>query len=199
MKGSSVGFSLLVILSGLAPVAAAERALVFDPKTTAIGFHLDATGHNVEGTFALREGQVRFDPETGQASGAISVDAAAAATGNKKRDKTMHDKVLESETYPLFVFHAERVEGQLPAQGTAELKLHGRMEIHGGEHPFVMPAQVAIEGDRLKVTSSFSIPYVEWGMHDPSFLFLRVAKAVDVTVTAEGQLALAPTTAQLSH
>jgi polyisoprenoid-binding protein YceI len=184
----------ILILGASASAGAAERVLTFDPAATSISFHLDATGHDVEGSFALREGEIRFDTETGQATGILSVNAAGAGTGNQKRDKTMHAKVLESPTFPLFVFHAERVEGQLPQSGAAELKLHGRMEIHGGEHPLVMPAHVEIDGDRIKAMSQFAIPYVAWGMHDPSILFLRVAKQVDVTVTAEGQLTTAPET-----
>lgn len=185
---SCIGLSLIVILSGIASAGAAERVLTFDPGTSSVAFHLDATGHDVEGAFALHEGQIHFDTETGQASGVISVDAVGAVTGSTKRDKTMHTKVLESPTFPLFVFHADRVEGQLPASGTAEVKLHGRMEMHGGEHPLVMPARVQVNGDHIKATSQFSIPYVEWGMQDPSILFLRVSKAVDVTVTAEGEI-----------
>ena len=188
-RGFLLCFSLTIIAGGIAPAGAAEHVLTFDPGSTSITFHLDATGHDVEGSFALREGKIRFDAETGQASGGISVNVAGAATGNQKRDKTMHTKVLESSAFPLFVFHADRVEGHVPESGAAELKLHGRMEIHGGEHPLVMPAHVEVVGGHVKATSRFSIPFVDWGMHDPSILFLRVAKAVDVTVTTEGLIA----------
>jgi hypothetical protein len=39
---------------------------------------------------------------------------------------------------------------------------------------------------RLDATGSFSVPYVEWGMKNPSKPFLRVGKAVEVSVDAKG-------------
>ena len=36
-------------------------------------------------------------------------------------------------------------------------------------------------------SSKFPIPYVEWGMSDPSFFVARAAKTVDILVRAEGR------------
>jgi polyisoprenoid-binding protein YceI len=180
----SLAFGLVV---GVPAVAGAER-LVLDPADTTVSFQLPATGHDVHGVFALDHGEVVFDPATGAAQGEISVTATGAETGNKKRDKAMHGKVLESATYPLFVFRPQRVEGALPATGSAEIKIHGTLTLHGQDHPLTLPATVERDGDRLHATTTFSVPYVEWGLHDPSFLFFRVAKVVDVTISADGRL-----------
>jgi len=180
---------LSLALAGSAPLHSAELVLTLDPARSSVRFVLDATAHEVLGTLALGAGEIRLDPVSGRASGTISVDATSARTGNAKRDRTMHEKVLESSAFPRFVFHAESVEGALPASGTAALELHGRISIHGGDHPLTLPAEVRVEGDRIEATSRFTIPYVEWGMRDPSFFLLRVAKRVEVTVTTEGHLA----------
>ena len=177
----------LAILTVL-PVAAAERTLHLDPQSTEVAFLLKATGHDVSGAFELTEGVIVFDGETGTASGALRVDSRNAETGNKKRDKAMHEKVLESETFPDFVFQPRRVEGALPQSGSAEVTLHGTMSIHGSEHPLVIPARIDVDGSRVAIHATFDIPFVEWGMKDPSFLFLRVAKQVGVTVDAVGTL-----------
>jgi polyisoprenoid-binding protein YceI len=181
----------LLLLSGLAtlPVRADERVLTLDPETTTISFHLGATGHDVDGLFQLVAGELRFDPEAGTAGGEIRIDATKAETGNKKRDKTMHEKVLESPRYPLFLFHAERIEGQLAASGTSDLELHGTVTIHGADHPLTLPAKVTIDGDHVSATTTFPVPFVEWGMKDPSWFMLKVAKEVEVTVKAEGRVA----------
>jgi len=42
----------------------------------------------------------------------------------------------------------------------------------------------------------FPIPYVEWGMHDPSLFVARAAKTVDVTVRVEGHWSDAVATAR---
>jgi len=180
---------LAVLAAAALPAGAAQQTLTLDPQASNVGFQLKATGHDVHGTLYLQQGTVRFDPATGAASGRIAIDATRAETGNDSRDKTMHDKVLEVGAYPLFVFVPERFEGSLPAAGSGEVSLVGTLTIHGADHPLTLPATVERDGDRVTATTRFEVPYVEWGMHNPSILFLRVADAVAVTVKAEGELA----------
>jgi hypothetical protein len=37
-------------------------------------------------------------------------------------------------------------------------------------------------GDKLSVTARFVVPYVDWGMKNPSTLFLRVSDKVEITI-----------------
>jgi polyisoprenoid-binding protein YceI len=187
VKPAIIGFVLAVVTAGV-PAAAAHRAVTVDPAASDVAFRLDATGHDVAGHFRLRSGRIEFDPATGTASGDIVVDAVGAETGNKKRDKAMHGKVLESEAFPLFRFSVERVVGSVADSGRSEFELQGTLAIHGGEHPLRVPVTADVEGDRVTASTSFPVPYVEWDMHDPSILFLRVAKIVDVNVAIVGTL-----------
>jgi hypothetical protein len=45
-----------------------------------------------------------------------------------------------------------------------------------------------LDGERVAATCRFSVPYVEWGLKDPSMLFLTVAKEVEIEVTVAGDL-----------
>jgi hypothetical protein len=47
---------------------------------------------------------------------------------------------------------------------------------------------VRTENDHVTARGSLTIPYVEWGLDDPSFLLLRVSKTVDVTLEVAGTL-----------
>jgi polyisoprenoid-binding protein YceI len=178
----------LALATAALPAAAAETVLRLDPKATDVSFEVPATGHDVHGLLRLAAGEVRFDPDTGEAAGTITVDARSADTGNDSRDETLHQKVFESEIFPSFVFTAERVEGALPEAGKGEVRLHGTMRIHGADHPMMLPANVEVSGDEVSATTTFDVPYVAWGMHNPSILFLRVADSVAVTVRAGGRL-----------
>jgi hypothetical protein len=40
----------------------------------------------------------------------------------------------------------------------------------------------------LDVTAHFVVPYVEWGMKNPSVLFLRVGDQVNINVQARGRV-----------
>ncbi len=167
---------------------ASEKTLTLSPEETEVSFSLEATGENVLGSLQLSAGEIRFDPDTGEASGVIEIDAQAAATGNRKRDKKMHAKVLESDQFALIRFTPESIEGALAPSGPSDITLHGTVTILGQQHPWALPAHVESDGTRLEIHGEAEVPYVEWGMHDPSILILRVAKVVNVSITAEGSL-----------
>jgi len=68
------------------------------------------------------------------------------------------------------------------------VSLEGMLTFHGAEHPMTLPARITVDGTRLLAELDFDVPYVAWGLHDPSFLFLRVAKVAKVHVRTEGEL-----------
>ncbi len=175
---------LLLTLSA----AAQERTVTLDPAKTKISFSLGAVMHTVHGTMKLASGEVRFDPATGAASGRVVVDARSADTANKGRDADMHAKVLETGKFPQFVLDLTRVEGRLAASGASKLTLHGKLAIHGATHEVAWPAEVAVDGETVRVKTSFEIPYVAWGMKDPGGVLLRVDKAVMVAVEGTGKI-----------
>lgn len=164
------------------PAAAEVWQLEADPAATEIGFTLDATLHTVEGSAQLLEGSLVFDPESGSAAGRFAVDAVSLESGNDRRDRDMHAKVLDSGRHPRIVFEAESVDGEFGAEGEFELRLGGAIEIHGGEHPLTLVVRGTKSGNQVEAVGTFEVPYVEWGMKDPSKFVLRVAKEVEITV-----------------
>ncbi|MDY7094575.1 MAG: YceI family protein [Acidobacteriota bacterium] len=181
--------ALTVTLCLAAPTAEAKEVLTFEPESTEITFQLGATGHDVEGTLYLREGELVLDPESGEAAGRLVLDALRTETGNGSRDKTMHKKVLESDRHPLITFDAESFEGALDAGGESEIQLHGVVRLLGQPHAVTLPTRITVDGDRFQGSTSFPVPYVQWGLHDPSLFVLRVAKEVQVDVAAQGSAA----------
>lgn len=187
MNGRSATAALVVLLTASPGAAASEHVVILDLEVSRLSFTLDTTFHEVHGTLVLSGGQVRLDSATGAASGEITVDARRTGTGNSQRDRKMHGKVLESERYPVFVFRLQRVEGTIADAGRSEVRLVGSLSIHGADHPMILPASVEIDGDRLHADLRFEVPYVTWGMADPSLLFVRAAKTVQVSIRAEGR------------
>lgn len=182
--------SAIFLTAALAAVSvrAEQHVLALDPQASKVSFTLKATGHEVEGVLALKSGRIVFDPTTGAASGEIAIDLLSASTGNKGRDQKMHDEVLESKKHPLAVFRAEKLRGTVPASGTGEVTLDGTLSLHGSDHKVSLPAKIEVQNGRVKADTRFQIPYVEWGLEDPSVVMLRVAKEVTVRVRAEGTL-----------
>jgi len=160
----------------------------FNAAKCTVRFTLGALLHTVRGTFQVKGGTVRFDPATGQASGQITVDVRSGETGEKARDRQMHENVLESNRFPEAVFTPDHLKGRLASLGESQVEVHGSLRIHGSEHDMTIPVRVKMQNELVTATAKFSVPYVAWGMKDPSNLVLRVDKIVDVDVTLAGTL-----------
>jgi polyisoprenoid-binding protein YceI len=183
-----LAITLLTLALLASPAIAVERTLTLDPTRTEVTFELGATGHDVHGVLHLEGGVIRFDTATGAASGDVTINARLTETGNAKRDKTMHAKVLESATHPSMVFHAKSIAGELAPSGHSRITLGGTVSLVGKDHPLSIPADVEIANGAVAVTATFPIPFVEWGLHDPSTFILKVSKQVDVSIAAKGTL-----------
>jgi polyisoprenoid-binding protein YceI len=187
--GIDSGLLAIVLALGAAPLGAQSIVLHLDPAQTQVQFTLGAVLHTVHGTFRFKRGEIRFDAATGAAGGEVVVDATSAETGNDARDANMHKAVLESARYPEIVFRPDRVVGKVAAQGASQVRLHGTFSIHGAEHEVEMPGEVEGGEGQYRATVKFSVPFVQWGMKDPSTLFLRVEKHVDITIHTVAKVA----------
>jgi polyisoprenoid-binding protein YceI len=162
--------------------------VVLDPAQTEI--HWKVSGfHTVHGTFKLKSGELLFNPGTGVAQGEILVDATTGESGDAARDKRMQNEVLESNRYPAIFFHPVQIKGAFKSsEGTQDLTSEGTFNIHGADHPLELPLKVQVASGTVTATTQFTVPYVSWGMKDPSRFLLRVGKQVEIQVTAKGTL-----------
>ena len=176
----------IFLVATLAWGQAQEATLNFVPSQTTVNFTLGDVLHTVHGSFKLKAGQVRFAPASNAISGEIVVDAASGNSGSTGRDRKMHKEILESARYPEVTFRPHRVEGKVLALGTSLVQVHGMFGIHGAEHDITVPAQVELASDHWSLTVHFAVPYVKWGIKDPSTFILRVEKTVDIDLHALG-------------
>ncbi len=183
---------ILCALTFSASVQAQSVTLNLDPAQTKITFTLGATFHTVEGSFKLKSGTIRFNPATGEASGDVVVDATSGESGNDSRDRKMHKSVLESQNYPEIVFVSERIQGQVSLSGESHIQIQGLVKLHGSQHEVTLPADVQVSGNQLNATVRFAVPYVQWGLKDPSTFILRVEKTVNIIIHAVGSLPRSP-------
>jgi polyisoprenoid-binding protein YceI len=180
--------ALGLLLGGPAAARAQGLTLELDPSLTQVRWTLPGFPETVHGTFTLRKGIVRFDPTSRAADGLIELDASSGASGNGARDRRMHEEILEVDRYPLITFRPFRLDGTYRPAGAQEIQLSGALSLHGSEHPFVLSIHVTTEGGRVTADTRFTVPYVAWGLKDPSVLILRSSKTVDIEVHAVGRL-----------
>lgn len=171
---------LLKLLFFSQAATAADYHLELAPDNTKINWTLGDVLHTVHGTFKLKRGDIHFDPESGKASGEVVVDATSGESGNSARDSRMHKNVLESAKYPEVSFAPDRMEGKIEATGKSNVKLHGIFRIHGAAHELTVPVEVTVKENQFAANIKFDVPYVAWGMKDPSTFILKCGKTVAI-------------------
>jgi len=174
--------ALCIIPIACATANAADINLELSPAQTHVTWTLGDVLHTVHGTFRLTRGNVRFDSVTGKASGEIVVDATSGESGSGARDGRMHKNVLESTKYPTITFKPDHVLGVTNLAGDSQIQVHGSFGIHGVEHELTVPARVHFSNNQMTATIDFLVPFVKWGMKDPSTLFLKVKDTVEIEV-----------------
>jgi polyisoprenoid-binding protein YceI len=165
--------------------------LKFDPAKTAIAFSLSGWPHDTHGTFKLMRGLVRIYPATGKMDGMVVVDASSGNSGETIRDARMSAGILEAPRFPEISFAPQQVQSHGDPQGEFAVKVRGLMSLHGIQHDFTVDALVRRGANDAAIHCSFVIPYVEWGLKDPSILLFKVSKEVRLDLTTSARLSWA--------
>jgi len=184
----------LAVLAGLttlilAPASRAQESNVqIDAAQTKIEFSLAGNFHTVHGQFALKSSAIHLDPSTGKMDGAIVVDATSGETGNGGRDARMHREILESTKFPEIVFTPLRMMGKVAPEGASRVEISGLFRLHGQDHEVTLPVDIKAASGKLQITTHIEIPYVQWGLKNPSNFFLRVSDRVAIEIQAAGHI-----------
>jgi polyisoprenoid-binding protein YceI len=169
------------------PAAVQEVTLEVDPAQSKVHYTVDSTLHTVHGTFEIKKGSVaHFDPQSGKASGEITVYVPSGESGNTSRDERMHKEILETAKYPDAIFRPRQIEGKLGTSGASDVKLRGILTLHGADHEIVVSVHTELADDRWKGTAQFVVPYLQWGIKDPSNWMLKVKPVVNIQLDMAG-------------
>ena len=175
---------LVLAFQSTAPAAtAATETVDLDPGKSKVEFTLGDVLHTVHGSFKLNRGFIQFDSATGKATGNFIVDAGSGDSGSNARDSRMKKNILETDKYPNIEFRPDLVRGSMKQDGPSHLDVHGTFRIHGGDHELTVPVDVQREKGQITIRTHFDVPYVDWGMKNPSTFVLRVEKTVRIDIT----------------
>jgi polyisoprenoid-binding protein YceI len=191
---------LIAVLCTLAlarGLPAQDLTVDLDPTATKIDFTLAATMHTVHGTFKLKSSRIRFDPSTGKMAGSIVIDATSGDTGNSSQDAKMHSDILESKQFPEIIFMPNLAKGpliqMLNQQKAAHVEVAGLFRLHGQDHDVTLTLSVEPgPAGRMDISTEFTVPYVEWGLKNPSDGVLHVADTVEVNLRTRGRIVISP-------
>jgi len=142
---------------------------------SSVRWELPATFEPIKGVVPLFHGSIEAKPlSTGawDVSARIVVSAAAMRTGNRRRDRTLREKVLETARYPEIVFELRQFTGDLsrfrPGQ-TFPVQVVGDLTVHGKAAAVQLPVDVSVFPKAVILTGSFPVHWKAYGLQDPSF------------------------------
>jgi polyisoprenoid-binding protein YceI len=173
----------------LAPcVLAQPQSFNVNADASTVVFALTGTGHQVHGTFHVQSGSISFDRSAAKISGSVVVAAGSGNSGEPSRDKKMSADVLDVTHYAEVSFVPQSYQGTIAASGDSTIQVTGTFTLHGTPHELTVPMQIHIEGANCTAKTQFTVPYVKWGLKDPSIFILKVAKEVGIDLTLVGRL-----------
>ncbi|HEX9304284.1 MAG TPA: YceI family protein [Thermoanaerobaculia bacterium] len=175
----SVAAGIAIALSGLALRAEQRPARPLRYRIEVAGssvrWELPASFRPILGIVPLFHGFVEADPLS---SGAwdvrcrIVVPAASMRTGSQLRDRTLREKVLETDRFPEIVFELRRFTGDLsrfrPGE-TFSVEVAGDLTVHGKTAPVQLPVDVSVFPGAVVLRGSFPVHWKSYGLQDPSF------------------------------
>jgi polyisoprenoid-binding protein YceI len=182
-------FALLALAVILAPAALAQhQTFAVNPDTSEVKMALKTTHELVNGTFHLQSGSVAFDRSTPKMSGSVVVLAASGKTGNGSRDKKMYKDILRVEQYATVSFEPKSYAGVIAPSGDTTIQVTGLITLRGTPHELTIPMVVHLDSTTATARAHFSLPYIQWGLKDPSFLFWKADKDVAIDLLLTGRL-----------
>ena len=72
--------------------------------------------------------------------------------------------------------------------GSCDVKILGTLSVHGADHEIAAMVHAEIEGGSWKGTAKFDVPYVAWGIKNPSNFLLKADKVVHIEAEMAGRL-----------
>ena len=173
----------------VAPVAFAQHQnFTVSPDASEVAFSLGGNTHHVNGTFHVQSGSIDFDRGAAKISGSVVVAAGSGNSGDQGRDKKMNTDVLDTAHFAEVSFVPKSYQGTIAPSGDSTIQVTGVFTLHGTPHDLTVPMQIHIDGSNLTATTHFTVPYVKWGLKDPSIFILKVAKEVDIDLKLVGRV-----------
>ncbi len=182
-------FAAVAVAALFAPAALAQhQTFVVNPGASEVKMTLITTHEVVDGTFHLQSGLIEFDRGNSKMSGSVAVLAASGKTGNDSRDRKMNRDILEVEQHGTVSFEPKTYTGAIASLGDSTIQVTGIFTLLGTPHEITVPMQVHLDGTSATAKAHFVVPYVQWGLKNPSFLIWKADDDVAIDLNLVGAI-----------
>jgi hypothetical protein len=182
-------FLVLALAVILGPAALAQhQTFAVNSDASDVKMKLNTTHEVVNGTFHIQSGSINFDRAASHISGIVIVAAGSGKTGNDSRDKKMNKDILKVEQYTTVSFAPKTYTGTIAPSGDSTIQVSGVFTLLGNPHDLTIPMQIHLDGSKATAKAQFVIPYVQWGLKNPSFMFWKADNDVAMDLNLVGQV-----------
>jgi polyisoprenoid-binding protein YceI len=182
-------FAAIALAGLLAQAAFAQhQTFVVNPDASEVKMTLNTTHEVVVGTFQIQTGSIEFDRRNSKMTGAVIVVAGSGKTGNDSRDKKMYRDILQIEQHATISFETKTYAGAIASSGDSTIQVTGIFTLLGTPHEITIPMLVHLDGTNATVKAHFVVPYVQWGLKNPSFLIWKADNDVAIDLNLVGAI-----------
>lgn len=100
----------------------------------------------------------------------------------------MDKEILKVNQYAWITFAPRTYSGTIAPSGDSSIQVSGTFTLLGSTHDLTIPVQIHIDGSMTTARSQFVIPYVQWGVKNPSFLFWKADNDVAIDFNMAGEI-----------
>ena len=182
-------FALVTLVLTFAPAALAQhQTFVVNPDACEVKMTLKTTHELVNGTFHIQSGSIEFDRRAQTISGSVIVAAGSGKTGNDSRDKKMNKDILKVDQFATVSFAPKTYTGTIAASGDSTIQVNGVFTLLGNRHDLTIQMGIHMDGSKATTKAQFVVPYVQWGLKNPSFLIWKAENDVAMDINLVGQV-----------
>ncbi|MBV6441500.1 MAG: hypothetical protein EPGJADBJ_03186 [Saprospiraceae bacterium] len=163
------------------------------------------TGTDEQGVFRCENGKLSFKSDapleviqaksnklrgaidTAKQTFAWSVDIKTFEGFNSPLQREhFNENYMESKKYPKASFTGKIIENiDFKKNGTYSVRAKGQLTIHGVEQERIIKSQLEVDGNKLRVQSSFTVLLADHNITIPKVVYQKIAEEIAVTVNAE--------------
>ena len=183
-------FAVFALAVTLAPAVLAQHGtFVVDADASEVRMTLKTTHELVNGVFKVQAGKIEFDRGTSKMSGSVVVIPGSGKTGNETRDGRMTKEILKVKQFATVTFEPKTYTGELAPGGESTIQVTGIFTLLGTPHEITVPMQVHLDGTSATAKAHFVVPYVQWGLKNPSFMIWKADNDVAIDLKLAGTIA----------
>lgn len=119
-----------------------------------------------------------IDLESGQI--VIAIPIRSFDFEKELMEEHFNENYLESDKYPRATFRG-KITNWNGQKGKNPASAEGELEIHGVKQPVNLKGSILYEGDRLEISTIFTIKLEDYDVDIPKAVFYKIAEEVEVT------------------